>query len=85
MFICFSLFGTRRYYSKKNLIDMFTNNLLEMNASNEIPSLVQKRKRVEFIKPLKPTRSHPSDDIFIFVVLVLLIYLFVTIFTSYST
>jgi hypothetical protein len=76
---------TNAYCSKKNLIDMFTNNLLEMNASNEIPSLVQKRKRVEFIKPLKPKMSHPSDDIFIFVVLVLLIYLFVTIFTSYSS
>jgi hypothetical protein len=64
---------------------MFTNNLLEMNASNEIPSLVQKRKRVEFIKPLKPTSSHPSDDIFIFVVLVLLMYLFITMFNNYST
>jgi hypothetical protein len=64
---------------------MFTNNLLEMNASNEIPSLVQKRKRVEFIKPLKPKVSHPSDDIFIFVVLVLLMYLCFIMFINYST
>lgn len=61
---------------------MFTNILLEMNASNEKSSVVYKRKRVEIVKVQK---SHPSDDIFIFMILVVLVYIFIIMFINYST